>query len=197
MRLLIVGPPGAGKGTQAQRLAQHFGVPAISTGDIFRSNIAQGTQLGRQVQATLESGGYVSDEITNELVRERLAQPDTASGFLLDGYPRTAAQVAELDAMLAVSGGHLDAVAELQVDSDELVSRLVQRAVVEGRPDDTEEVIRRRQEIYQLETAPLIDHYRLHGLLVSVDGLGDVDQVGGRLADALDAAVPGRACDDV
>ncbi len=192
MRLLIVGPPGAGKGTQAQRLAQHFGVPAISTGDIFRSNIAQGTQLGRQVQATLESGGYVSDEITNELVRERLAQPDTASGFLLDGYPRTAAQVSELDTMLAVSGGHLDAVAELQVDSDELVSRLVQRAVVEGRPDDTEDVIRRRQGIYSVETAPLLQEYRKRGLLVQVAGSGDIAAVGARLVSAISAAVAGR-----
>jgi adenylate kinase len=145
-----------------------------------------------KVKATLDAGGYVSDEITNDLVRDRLAQPDAVSGFLLDGYPRTNAQVDELDAMLATSGTVLDAVAELCVDHDEIVHRLVLRAQTSGRSDDTEEVIRRRQQIYRQETAPLLERYRSRGLLVQVDGLGEIDEIGERLIAAIDAAT-GRA----
>jgi adenylate kinase len=185
MRLIILGPPGAGKGTQAARLAEHLGIPAISTGDIFRSNIKNGTPLGKQVQEILASGGYVPDEVTNAIVRDRLHQDDARGGFLLDGYPRTQAQVAELDAMLAADGQALDAVLELTVDTDEVVGRLLKRAEIEGRIDDTEDVIRRRQQVYVDETAPLAAVYRDRGLLRQVDGMGDVDTVTKRLEAAL------------
>jgi adenylate kinase len=187
-RLVILGPPGAGKGTQAARLAEHYAIPAISTGDIFRSNIAQQTELGQKVKAVLDSGGYVSDDITNAMVRDRLAQPDAAAGFLLDGYPRTKAQVAELDAMLAEAHTQLDVVVELTVDEDEVVARLLRRAQTDGRSDDTEEVIRRRQQLYADETAPLTEVYRERGLLVGVDGLGDLDEITQRLVSAIDGA---------
>lgn len=185
MRLIILGPPGAGKGTQAARLAEHLGIPAISTGDIFRSNIKNGTPLGKQVQAILASGGYVPDEVTNAIVRDRLHEDDARGGFLLDGYPRTQAQVAELDAMLAADDQALDAVLELTVDTDEVVGRLLKRAEIEGRIDDTEDVIRRRQQVYVDETAPLAAVYRDRGLLRQVDGMGDVDTVTKRLEAAL------------
>ncbi len=187
MRLIIVGPPGAGKGTQAARIAEAYAIPAVSTGDIFRSNIKNGTELGKQVQEILASGAYVPDEVTNAIVRDRLEQPDAASGFLLDGYPRTAAQVDELDRMLADAGHALDAVLELTVDQEEVVSRLLKRAEVEGRSDDTEEVIRHRQEVYAQETAPLVQLYRERGLLRQVDGMGTADEVTARLRECLDA----------
>jgi adenylate kinase len=190
-RLVILGPPGAGKGTQAARLGQHYGIPAISTGDIFRSNIAQQTPLGVQVKAVLDSGGYVSDDITNAMVHDRLAQPDAASGFLLDGYPRTGAQVEELDRMLDASGTALDVVLQLTVDEDEVVTRLLRRAQTDGRSDDTEDVIRRRQQIYARETAPLTEVYSARGLLVRVDGLGEMDDVTARLVAAVDGARTG------
>jgi adenylate kinase len=188
MRLLIVGPPGAGKGTQATRLAAHYGIPAISTGDIFRSNIANRTPLGVKVDEIVKSGGYVPDEMTNDLVRNRLAEPDCEPGFLLDGYPRTKAQVDELDGMLAARGTSLDHVVELVVEDDIVVQRLIERAEKENRPDDTPETIRKRQEIYVAETAPLVDLYGGRGLLVRVDGLGQVDDVAARIVTALDAA---------
>jgi adenylate kinase len=186
MRLLILGPPGAGKGTQAARLAAHLGIPAISTGDIFRSNIADETPLGKKVKAIVDAGDYVPDSITNDLVRDRLQQPDAAKGFLLDGYPRTSAQVDELDGMLAAQDHSLDHVVELVVDADEVVHRLLERAATQGRSDDSEEVVRNRQKIYADETAPLIDVYGGRGLLVRVDGLGPVDDVTGRIIAALD-----------
>lgn len=186
MRLVILGPPGAGKGTQAARLAEHYGIPAISTGDIFRSNIAGGTELGVQVEAIVDAGGYVPDEVTNAMVRDRLAQDDAAGGFLLDGYPRTRAQVDELDQMLAVAGSALDAVAELTVDPDEIVARLVRRAETAGRSDDAEETVRHRQEVYTEQTAPLTAVYGERGLLVQVDGMGEVDEVSTRLQQAID-----------
>jgi len=180
-RLVIFGAPGAGKGTQAARIAQSLGVPAISTGDIFRHNIKNETALGRQVKEILASGAYVPDEITNAIVRDRLDQPDAAGGFLLDGYPRTQAQVAELDDMLAVAGTSLDAVLELTVDTDEVVERLLKRAETEGRVDDTEDVIRLRLRVYDEETAPLATLYRGRGLLRQVDGMGEIDVVTERL----------------
>jgi adenylate kinase len=193
MRLLILGPPGAGKGTQAARLAAHYGIPAISTGDIFRSNIAEQTPLGVQVKAIVDAGDYVPDSITNDLVRDRLAHPDTAPGFLLDGFPRTKAQVAELDDMLAARGQQLDHVIELAVDGEVVVERLIERAATQDRSDDTEDVIRNRQKIYADETAPLVDIYGRRGLLVRVDGLGPVEVVADRVVAALDAAHAGRA----
>ena len=181
-----MGPPGAGKGTQAKFVAQHFGIPAISTGDIFRANVSQGTPLGKEAQRYMDAGEYVPDEITNSMVRNRIDEPDAVPGFLLDGYPRTLAQVEELDGMIAFTGHRLDAVVVLTVDHDELVQRLVQRAALEGRADDTEDVIRRRQEVYAEQTAPLIEVYRDRDLLVEVDGLGEVDDVTQRIFAALD-----------
>jgi adenylate kinase len=185
VRLIILGPPGAGKGTQASRIAEHLGIPAISTGDIFRANIKNETPLGLQVKEVLASGGYVSDEVTNAIVNDRLAQTDCGSGFLLDGYPRTLAQVDALDVMLAGHGAALDHVLELTVDDEAVVARLLKRAESEGREDDTEHVIRERMAIYHRETKPLSDTYRERGLLVEVDGLGAVDEVTERILAAL------------
>ncbi|WP_404381041.1 adenylate kinase [Knoellia locipacati] len=184
-RLIILGPPGAGKGTQAARIAEHFGIPAISTGDIFRANIKNGTELGKQVQEITASGGYVSDDITNAIVEDRLNEDDAREGFLLDGYPRTTGQVTALDWMLGKHDHGLDKVLALTVDEDAVVSRLLKRAEIEGRADDTEEVIRERQAIYRRETAPLVELYAERHLLVEVDGLGDVDEVTERIISAL------------
>ena len=186
MRLIILGPPGAGKGTQAAKIAEKFGIPAISTGDIFRANIKNETPLGLQVKEVLASGGYVTDEITNAIVRDRLFEDDAEQGFLLDGFPRTAAQVDTLDAILAEHGHQLEAVLELTVDSEAVVQRLLKRAEIEGREDDTEEVIRERQAIYRRETAPLTEVYSDRGLLVQVDGMGSVDDVFTRISQALE-----------
>lgn len=185
VRLLIVGPPGAGKGTQASVIASTYGIPAISTGDIFRQNIADGTELGKKVDEIVSSGGYVPDSLTNEIVADRLQQSDAAQGFLLDGYPRTAEQVAELDRILAASGHALDAVVQLTADRDEVVKRLLIRAEQQGRSDDTEDVIRHRQDVYTEQTAPVIAEYEKRGLVVSVDGLGTIDEVSDRVLSAL------------
>jgi adenylate kinase len=192
-RLLIVGPPGAGKGTQAEILASTFGIPAISTGDIFRANIKAGTPLGLQVQEIVAGGGYVPDSLTNAIVQDRLHQADAADGFLLDGYPRTADQVVELDRILGETGVQLDAVVQLVADKDEVVARLLKRAAEQGRADDTEEVIRHRQDVYLEQTEPLIAAYTARGLVAEVDGLGTVDEVAARVRNALAArgiAVP-------
>jgi adenylate kinase len=186
MRLIILGAPGAGKGTQAQRIAEERQIPAISTGDIFRKNIAEETDLGLKVKSILSSGGYVPDEVTNAIVRDRLAESDAAEGFLLDGFPRTPGQVEALDEMLSDQGATLDAVLELTVDTDEVVERLLRRAHEQGREDDTEEVVRERMNIYVEETAPLSKMYRHRGLLVEVDGMGEVDEVTERVRKALD-----------
>jgi adenylate kinase len=185
-RLIIMGPPGAGKGTQAVRIAERFGIPAISTGDIFRSNIKDGTELGRQVEEILKSVRYVPDEMTNAVVQDRLAWVDAAPGFLLDGYPRTPGQVEFLDQVLAAHDHALDAVIELTVDEDAVVDRLLKRAETEGRADDTEEVIRERMAIYRKQTAPVIEIYEQHGILVKVDGMGTVDEVTERLTKAVE-----------
>jgi adenylate kinase len=180
-----MGPPGAGKGTQARFVAEKYSIPAISTGDIFRANVSQGTPLGVEAQKYMDAGEYVPDEVTNSMVRNRIDEPDAAPGFLLDGYPRTLAQVDELDGMIQHTGHELDAVVVLTADSDELVARLLQRAQTEGRADDTEDVIRRRQEVYLEQTEPLIDVYRGRGLLVEVDGMGEVAEVTERILASL------------
>ena len=181
-----MGPPGAGKGTQAQVVAARYNIPAISTGDIFRKNVSEGTELGLEAKRFMDAGEYVPDSVTNLMVRNRIDEEDAAKGFLLDGYPRTLAQVDELDGMIAFTGHELDAVLCLVVDKDEVVNRLLQRAQIEGRADDTEDVIRRRQEVYLEQTAPLIEVYKQRSILVEVDGLGEVDEVTKRIFDALD-----------
>jgi len=186
MRLIIMGPPGAGKGTQARFIAEHFKIPAISTGDIFRANVSRGTPLGVEAKRYMDAGEYVPDKVTNLMVRHRIDEPDATNGFLLDGYPRTLAQVEELDGMIKFTGHRLDAVVVLTVDRDEIVKRLIQRAQVEGRTDDTEDVVRRRQEVYAEETEPLIEIYRSRDLLVEADGMGEVHDVTQRIFDALD-----------
>ena len=186
MRLLIMGPPGAGKGTQAGRVAEHYGIPAISTGDMFRAMKTADTPLAQQVRDIMASGGYVSDDITNAIVAERLAQVDCVRGFLLDGYPRTPSQVETLDAFLAGRQEHLDAVISLVADEDEVVERLLKRAQTDGRADDNEETVRIRQQVYAEQTAPLLDLFRARQLLIEVDGLGPVPEVSERLFAALD-----------
>ena len=184
-RLLLIGPPGAGKGTQAARLAEAFGIPAISTGDIFRENVKNETELGRQAKAFMDRGEYVPDSLTNALVRDRLSHEDARNGFLLDGYPRTADQVVELDGILADQGNSLDAVVLITADTDEVVRRLLNRALEQGRADDTEEVIRRRMEVYAEQSAPLIEVYSSRNLVREVDGLGAVEEVTERILSAL------------
>ena len=184
-RFLIVGPQGSGKGTQGVHVAEAFGVPQVATGDIFRENVKGGTELGTQVQEIIEAGHLVPDELTSELVRDRLAQPDAARGFVLDGYPRNRGQVDHLDAFLADRGESLDAVIELEVPREESIARLRQRAVDQGRTDDTEEVIANRLAIYERETAPILDVYREHGLVLAVDGVGSLDEVTDRIFAAL------------
>jgi adenylate kinase len=178
-RLVLVGPPGAGKGTQATALSEKLSIPHISTGDLFRKHIAEETELGQRVKHILDSGKLVPDEITNQMLVERLEQPDTGDGFLLDGYPRNIGQAELLSKVLADSDQKLDAVVQLQVDEDVLVERLLAR----GRSDDNEDVIRHRQHVYQSETAPLLDYYR--DVLVTVDGVGEVDEVTNRVLSAL------------
>lgn len=187
MRLVLVGPPGAGKGTQAIRLADRYGVPAISTGDIFRANVKGETELGRTAQEYMSHGALVPDDVTNAMVRDRLAQDDVTVGFLLDGYPRNPDQAVELEGMLADHGAELDAVVEIIADSDEVTRRLLKRAEIEGRADDNEDVIRKRLAVYAESTAPVTAFYDGQGLLVKVDGIGEVDAVTDRLVDALRA----------
>ena len=185
-RMIILGPPGAGKGTQAALIAERYGVPAISTGDIFRANIKAETELGQQVKEITASGALVPDELTNRIVEDRLAQTDAQEGFLLDGYPRNLGQVEALDTMLRATGQSLDVVIELVVDTEEVVQRLLKRAEIEGREDDTEEVVRHRMDVYTEQTAPLSEAYDKRGLLERVDGLGEVDEVTARIAEVLD-----------
>jgi len=187
MQLVIMGPPGAGKGTQAKLIAEHYGIPAISTGDIFRAMKTADTPLARQVREIMESGGYVSDEITNAIVLDRLAMSDCKAGFLLDGYPRTLQQVQTLDDYLAESKRPLNAVISLLADVEEVVARLLRRAEIDGRSDDNEETIRVRLQVYGEQTEPLLDVYRSRGLLVEVNGLGEINEVSERVFAALDA----------
>lgn len=187
MRLLIMGPQGVGKGTQAALLAEHYGIPAISTGDIFRANIKGKTELGLKVIEYTDKGELVPDELTNSIVKDRLAQDDTANGWILDGYPRNAAQVEALDAMLEELGTTLDAVVALDADHDVLMARIAKRAEEQGRTDDTPEAIAKRLATYAKETAPLLDTYKSRGQLVAIDGVGEIDAIQKNIVAALDA----------
>jgi adenylate kinase len=185
MRIVLMGPPGAGKGTQAVMLAERLGVPHISTGDIFRANVAGGTPLGVEARKYMDAGEFVPDSVTNDMVRDRLAQPDAAEGFLLDGYPRTVSQVDELATILAAHHVSIDRVIELTVDVDEVVGRLLKRSSDQGRSDDTEDVVRHRLDLYFAQTAPLVAAYQTQGLLAQVDGMGSIDEVTGRVLAVL------------
>ncbi|XCB30587.1 adenylate kinase [Arcanobacterium hippocoleae] len=176
-RLIMVGPPGAGKGTQAKVLAEKLGVPTISTGSIFRTHISEGTELGKIAASYIDGGNLVPDEVTDALVKDRLSQADVKAGFILDGYPRNVHQVAALDKILTELGVSLDGVIELAIPDEAIVGRLLHRAEIENRVDDTEEVIRHRIEVYHQETAPLIDIYQERGLLLNVDGTGTIAEV--------------------
>jgi adenylate kinase len=180
MKLLFVGPPGAGKGTQAARVAERLGIPHISTGDMFRDHVARGTELGRRVDSIMKAGEYVPDEVTVEMLGERVAEPDAKDGFILDGFPRTEGQAEALDGLI---GRHsLDTVVVFEVDEDALVERLLER----GRVDDTDETIRTRFKVYQEQTAPLLDLYNSRGVVVTVDGIGEVEEVTERILGVLD-----------
>lgn len=185
--MLIMGAPGAGKGTQATALAEAYSVPAISTGDIFRANIRDATELGVKVKALIDAGEYVPDDVTEAIVAARLTEKDCASGFLLDGFPRTMHQVHFLDRHLSHQRQHLNAVVSLMVEPDVLVARLLERARKEGRTDDNEDTIRRRMEVYAGQTAPLLFHYERQGLLVEVEGTGTVGDVRQRMLEAVAA----------
>ncbi len=187
IRLLLIGPPGAGKGTQAAQLAQHFEIPAISTGDIFRENVRNQTPLGVEAKGFMDRGEYVPDTLTNALVRDRLNKDDAKRGFLLDGYPRTIDQVTELDYILQENGKKLDVVVQLTADGDELLRRLSGRALEQGRSDDTPDVIKRRLDVYEEQTAPLIDVYVSRGVVAKIDGLGEITEVTARIIEAIDA----------
>jgi adenylate kinase len=182
VRLVLVGPPGAGKGTQAVRLAERLDVPHISTGELFRANLSRQTPLGLRAKRYMDAGDLVGDEVTVDMVRDRLTEDDVAKGFILDGFPRTVAQADALAEILAASGNELDAVVALEVPGDTLMQRLLGR----GRADDTEDVIRRRQDVYREETWPLIEHYRER--LITVDAVGEVEEITDRVLSALGAA---------
>lgn len=187
VRLILVGPPGAGKGTQAELLCESLGIPAISTGAIFRAHAQAGDELGQLAESYTSRGELVPDEVTNKMVAVRLAEPDAAGGFLLDGYPRNLSQVAELDSMLGESGSQIDAVLCLVADDDEVVQRLLGRAAEQGRVDDTETVIRHRIELYHAQTEPLVSVYRERGILVEVNGMGSIESVAQNLVSELKA----------
>ena len=194
-RLLLMGPPGSGKGTQAAVVARHLAIPAISTGDIFREHVAAGTPLGREAKTYMEGGHYVPDSVTNEMVRSRLTEADAMRGFVLDGYPRTVPQVEFLDEVLAAQHVELDRVLLLTVDVEEVVGRLKRRAGAEGRHDDDEEIIRHRLRLFAEQTAPLAAEYGRRGLLVRIDGMGAIEEVAARMLaaatdDGAEAAEP-------
>ena len=184
-RLLLLGAPGAGKGTQAIRLVEKYGIPQISTGDMLRAAVAAGTKLGRKAKGLMERGELVSDDVVIGVAAERLAAEDARSGFVLDGFPRTAAQAAALADILLELGSGLDLCLGLTVDEDAVVARLLKRAEIEGRADDNEDTIRERQRVYREQTAPLIDYYRKRGRLTEIDGMGAVEEVERRIEEAL------------
>ncbi|MEW2013674.1 MULTISPECIES: adenylate kinase [Microbacterium] len=186
-RLLIIGPQGSGKGTQGARIAERLGIPTVSTGDVFRANVKDGTDLGLKVKAIIDAGDLVPDELTSEIVRDRLSQQDAAHGFLLDGYPRNLTQVGHLDGFLDQRGEPLTAVIELSVPRDESIARLSRRAAEQGRADDNEESIAKRLSIYESETAPILDVYRERGIVDEIDGVGSLDEITERITAALAA----------
>ncbi|WP_345801543.1 adenylate kinase [Microbacterium sp. AZCO] len=187
VRLLIVGPQGSGKGTQGVRIAETFGIPVVSTGDVFRANVAEGTELGVQVKSIIDAGQLVPDELTSAVVRDRLSQPDAEDGFLLDGYPRNLAQVMHLDEFLEGRDEALDAVIVLSVPREESIARIAKRAHEQGRSDDTDEVIAARLSIYETETAPILGVYGTRGIVDEVDGVGSLDEITARIIAALEA----------
>ncbi|MFK0022548.1 adenylate kinase [Streptomyces sp. NPDC090798] len=217
MRIVLVGPPGAGKGTQAAFLAKNLGIPHISTGDLFRANISQGTELGKQAKAYMDAGKLVPDEVTIGMAKDRMEQPDAANGFLLDGFPRNVSQAEALDEMLKAEGMKLDAVLDLEVPEDEVVKRIAGRRICrndsshvfhvtykqpkkEGvcdvcggelyqRDDDSEDTVRTRLEVYHTQTEPIIDYYAAQGLVVTISALGKVEEVTGRAMEALKSKV--------
>jgi adenylate kinase len=184
-RLLMLGPPGVGKGTQAQRLVEKLGVPQISTGMMLRDAVAAKTAVGIKAQAVMARGDLVSDDIVIAVAEQRLAAPDARRGFILDGFPRTPGQAAALDAMLDRLGTPLERCIALTVDEDEIVRRLIKRAEIEGRSDDSEETVRKRLKVYHAQTEPLIAHYSRQGIVRAVDGAGSVDEVAKRIEEAL------------
>jgi adenylate kinase len=186
-RLLIVGPQGSGKGTQAARIAEIFGIPAISTGDLFRAHIENDTELGQQVKAVIASGELVTDDLTFAVLRDRLNEGDTGHGFLIDGFPRNLGQVGLLDGFLAPRDESVDAVIVLDVPRGVSIDRLSRRAFEQGREDDTEEAISHRLSIYERETEPILEVYRDHGLVDMIDGVGSLDAVTNRIVAALEA----------
>lgn len=187
-RMLIIGPPGSGKGTQAERISERLGVVAISTGDIFRANVKGETPLGLEAKKYMDNGDFVPDSVTNKMVRDRLNESDVESGFLLDGYPRTTAQVDYLDEILADGDEKLDVVLQLTADDEELVHRLLGRAKETGRSDDNEAVIRHRLDLYHEQTEAVVAKYADRGILTKVDGIGPIDEVTNRVMQAIKAA---------
>jgi adenylate kinase len=192
MRIVLLGPPGAGKGTQAARIACRFGAPHIATGDIFRANVAEGTELGRAAQEYMDRGDLVPDEVVIAMVIERLAEDDCAGGFVLDGFPRTVTQAEALDRQLVDLGAPLHAVLYFEAAEEELLRRLAGRAAAQHRADDAEQTIRHRLEVFAIKTRPLIDYYRHRRLLTMVDGVGRVEEVGSRILGGLPSANGGR-----
>ena len=185
MRILLLGPPGSGKGTQGKLLSERLGVPAISTGDILRQAVKEGTPLGRQAQAIMASGELVSDDVIVGLIRDRIAQRDARDGFILDGFPRTVPQAEALEAMLSGNGDALSAVLNFSVPEPELVDRMLQRARAESREDDRAETIRERLRVYREKTEPLIGYYRKKDLVADVPGVGTIPEITARVDNAL------------
>ena len=190
MRLVLLGPPGSGKGTQAARLKDHLQVPHVSTGDLLRAEVAAGSPLGVQARAVMERGDLVSDEILLGMLESRFSREDTANGFILDGYPRNQAQADALGQLLGKMGQRMDFAVQLAVPNELLVQRIAGRAAAEGRADDTPESVRTRLQVYDSQTAPVIEYYRGHGQLTVVDGVGTLDEVTGRLVAALEHSQP-------
>ncbi|HTA65795.1 MAG TPA: adenylate kinase [Xanthomonadaceae bacterium] len=187
MRLVLLGAPGSGKGTQATRLRDHFGVPHISTGELLRAAVKAGTPLGLQAKAVMESGALVSDEIVLAILDERLSQGDTGGGYILDGYPRNLAQANALDGLLTRLAQPVERAIQLDVDNELLIARLAGRAKAEGRADDNPESVRKRLEVYDEQTAPVIDYYRHQQKLTAVDGVGSMEDVFARIVEALES----------